>query len=93
MLGGTGASEECAPGCSIEIRPRKKPAYPYGSTHYLLTGETTCPLRPSLGRGLNLFDRVAPVVRGDVVWLIVTDEFDVNYVVRARMTPADGSPS
>ena len=47
----------------------------------------------SLGRGLNLFDRVAPVVRGDVVWLIVADEFDVNYVVRARITPADGSPS
>ncbi len=41
----------------------------------------------SLGPGLNLFERVAPVVRGDLVWLIVTDELDVLYVVRARITP------
>ena len=42
----------------------------------------------SLGPGLNLFDRVDPVVRGELAWLVVTDEFDVNYVVRARITPA-----
>ena len=42
----------------------------------------------SLGPGLNLFDRVAPVVRGDRVWLVVTDELDVPYVVRARIAPA-----
>ncbi|MXW09164.1 MAG: hypothetical protein F4X47_11910 [Gammaproteobacteria bacterium] len=47
----------------------------------------------SLGPGLNLFDRVAPVVRGDLAWLVVTDEFDVNYVVRARIVPADRSPA
>ena len=39
--------------------------------------------------GLNLLDRVAPVVRGDTVWLIVTDELDVSHVVRARLRPAD----
>ncbi len=42
----------------------------------------------SLGPGFNLFDDVAPVVRGDRVWLIVTDELDVPYVVRARIAPA-----
>ena len=47
----------------------------------------------SLGPGLNLFDRVAPVVRGDMAWLIVTDELDVNYVVRGRITPANRGPS
>lgn len=35
--------------------------------------------------GLDLFDRVAPVVRGDTIWLIATDELDVQYVVRARI--------
>lgn len=39
--------------------------------------------------GLNLLDRVAPVVRGDTMWLIVTDELDVSHVVRARLRPAD----
>lgn len=39
--------------------------------------------------GLNLLDRVAPVVRGDTVWLIATDELDVSHVVRARLRPAD----
>ena len=43
----------------------------------------------SLGPGLNLFDRVAPVVRGDMAWLIVMDELDVNYVVRGRIAPAN----
>ncbi|MYB05134.1 MAG: hypothetical protein F4Y24_02155 [Gemmatimonadetes bacterium] len=39
----------------------------------------------SLRAGLNLWDQVAPVVRGDSAWLIVTDELDVQYVVRARI--------
>ena len=47
----------------------------------------------SLGSGLNHFDSVVPVVRGDLAWLVVTDELDVSYVVRARITPADRSPS
>ena len=42
----------------------------------------------SVSLGLNLFDRVTPVVRDDLVWLIVTDELDVPYVVRARIAPA-----
>ena len=46
----------------------------------------TASLGPDLG-GLSLFERVAPIVRGDLVWLIVTDEFDVPYVVRARIVP------
>ncbi len=41
----------------------------------------------SLGADLSLWDEVAPVVRGDTAWLIVTDEFDVQYVVRARISP------
>ncbi len=45
----------------------------------------------SLRAGLSLWDQVAPVVRGDSAWLIVTDEFDVQYVVRARI--AAGSTS
>ena len=47
----------------------------------------------SLGPGLNLFDPVVPVVRGELAWLIVTDELDVSYVVRGRITPADRPPS
>ena len=47
----------------------------------------------SLGPGLTLSDQVDPVVRGDLAWLIVTDEFDVQYVVRARIAPADRSPT
>ena len=46
----------------------------------------------SLGPGLSLSDQVDPVVRGDLAWLIVTDEFDVQYIVRARIAPADRSP-
>ncbi|WP_419943058.1 hypothetical protein [Candidatus Palauibacter sp.] len=47
----------------------------------------------SLGPGLNLFEQVTPVVRGDLVWLIATDELDVPYVIRARITPAHrGTP-
>ena len=45
----------------------------------------------SLGAGLSLWDQVAPAVRGDSAWLIVTDEFDVNYVVRARIAPGSTS--
>jgi hypothetical protein len=52
----------------------------------------TASLAPGFGPGLRLFDRVAPVVRGDLIWLIVTDELDVPYVVRARIAPvADAS--
>ncbi len=47
----------------------------------------------SLGPDLNLFDPVAPAVHGELAWLVVTDEFDVNYVVRARIAPAERSPS
>lgn len=47
----------------------------------------------SLGPGLSLPDQVDPIVRGNLTWLIVTDEFDVNYVVRARIAPADRSRS
>ena len=47
----------------------------------------------SLGPGLNLFDPVVPVVRGELAWLIVTDELDVSYVVRGRITPTDRPPS
>lgn len=35
---------------------------------------------------LNIWPGVAPVVRGDRLWAIVTDEFDVPYVVRARIS-------
>lgn len=42
----------------------------------------------SLGPGLNLFEQIAPIVRGDQVWLIVTDELDVPYVIRAQIAPA-----
>ncbi len=44
-------------------------------------------VRPELG--LELFDH-APVVRGERVWMIMRDELDVKYVVRARMTPPSG---
>ncbi len=42
----------------------------------------------ALGPGLNLADPIAPIVRGDLAWLVVTDELDVSYVVRARIAPA-----
>lgn len=47
----------------------------------------------SLRSGLNLWDQVDPVVRGDLAWLVVTDELDVQYVVRARIAPAERSPA
>lgn len=34
---------------------------------------------------LDLVSYVAPVIRGDTVWAVVTDELDVPYVVRARL--------
>ncbi len=43
----------------------------------------------SLGPGFSLSDQVAPVVRGDLAWLVVTDELDVPFVVRARIMPAN----
>lgn len=33
---------------------------------------------------------IPPVVRGDIVWTVVTDEMDVQYVVRARLRPSLG---
>lgn len=36
---------------------------------------------------LHLLWWVAPVVRGDTFWAVVTDELDVPYVVRARIVP------
>lgn len=42
----------------------------------------------SLGLGLTLSTQATPVVRGDLIWLVVTDELDVPYVVRARIAPA-----
>lgn len=46
----------------------------------------------SVGPGLNFHDVVAPVVRGELAWLVVTDEHDVQYVVRARIIPDERSP-
>lgn len=45
------------------------------------------------GLGHSFSDQVAPVVRGDLVWLVVTDELDVPYVVRARIAPVERSLS
>ena len=42
----------------------------------------------SLGLGLTLSGQATPVVRGDLMWLVATDELDVPYVVRARIVPA-----
>ncbi|WP_419950448.1 6-bladed beta-propeller [Candidatus Palauibacter sp.] len=44
----------------------------------------------SLGPGLNLFTQIAPVVRGDLIWMVATDELDVPYAIRARIVPANG---
>ncbi len=44
-----------------------------------------------LGPGLNLFDGIAPVVRGELAWLAVTDELGVQYVVRARIVAVRGA--
>ena len=37
---------------------------------------------------LNVFSPIAPIVRGDTVWAVVTDELDVAYIVRARLVNA-----
>ena len=47
----------------------------------------------TLGPGLSFSDQVDPVVRGDFAWLVVTDELNVPYVVRARIAPAERSPA
>ena len=47
----------------------------------------------NLELGFGFSDQVDPVVRGDLAWLVVTDELDVPYVVRARIAPADRSPA
>jgi hypothetical protein len=36
---------------------------------------------------LKIYRYVLPVVRGSQLWAVVTDEFDVPYVVRARIRP------
>ncbi len=38
--------------------------------------------------GLNPLPFLPPVVRGDEFWAIVTDAFDVQHVVRAKITPS-----
>lgn len=35
-------------------------------------------------------EHIPPVVRGDAVWVVVVDELDVQYVVRARLRPVEG---
>lgn len=37
---------------------------------------------------LNIFPYLTPVIRGDRFWALVTDELDVQYVVRGRLRPA-----
>lgn len=39
----------------------------------------------SVANPLTLYQWVPPVIRGEDVWAVVTDEFDVHYVVRARI--------
>ena len=44
---------------------------------------TTVPTR------LNLLYWLSPVVRGDALWAVVTDDLDVPYVIRLKITPVD----
>lgn len=44
----------------------------------------------SITSDLHVYEWVFPVVRGDTFWAVVTDEFDVPYVVRAKIV-ATGS--
>jgi hypothetical protein len=37
---------------------------------------------------LKIISGIRPVVRGDHLWAVVSDEFDVQYIVRARVAPA-----
>ncbi|MGQ0815646.1 MAG: hypothetical protein ACT4O1_14520 [Gemmatimonadota bacterium] len=46
----------------------------------------------TVGTSLKIFRWVNPVVRGDQLWAIVTDELDVAYVVRGRIVPARAKP-
>lgn len=39
----------------------------------------------SIENPLRMYPWVAPVIRGDDFWAVVTDDFDVHYVVRARI--------
>jgi hypothetical protein len=32
---------------------------------------------------------IPPVVHGDVLWAVVTDDLDVQHVMRARLEPTD----
>ena len=41
----------------------------------------------TLASDLTLSEQVPPVVRGDAMWLVATDDLDVPYVVRARLAP------
>ena len=41
--------------------------------------------RPAWNPASTSSTESAPVVRGDTVWLIATDELDVQYVVRGRI--------
>lgn len=41
---------------------------------------------------LDIYQYVSPVVREDRVWAIVSDEFDVQHVVRARIVPISPDP-
>ena len=56
-----------------------------GALFDVYSGDGTYLGTAGLEPGLDLFDRVAPVVRGDTIWLIATDELDVQYVVRGRI--------
>jgi hypothetical protein len=38
---------------------------------------------------LRVWPYLRPIVRGDSFWAVVTDDFDVAYVVRARIEPID----
>jgi len=41
--------------------------------------------RRTVLNSLKLYRWIRPVVRGDELWAVVTDDFDVQYVVRARI--------
>ena len=44
--------------------------------------------RRTVLNSLKLYSWLRPVVRGDDLWAVVTGEFEVHYVVRARLVPA-----
>ena len=70
----------------------RTPAADGGVLFDIYSRDGACLGTAGLGPGLHLFDRIAPAVRGELAWLTVTDEFDVQYVVRARIAPANRSP-